>query len=92
MVRSDLIRSLAEGRPDLPHEHAAAAVTTLFDEIIECLAAGGRVEIRGLGVFTTRPRKARTAHNPRTGETVAVNAKRAVHFRPGERWRGRFKG
>lgn len=59
-------------------------VDAFFDAIVQQLTDGGRVEIRDFGAFTTRERQARTARNPRSGEAVAVNAKRALHFRPGK--------
>jgi len=40
-----------------------------------------RVIIRGLGTFTRKDRKARTARNPKTGETIQVEAKNVLHFK-----------
>jgi nucleoid DNA-binding protein len=54
--------------------------------IIEILAAaitaGETVELRGLGTFEVRKRKAYKAHNPRTLAPVDVPAHRIVFFRP----------
>jgi integration host factor subunit beta len=54
------------------------------------LAAGGRVELRGFGAFSTRGRDARVGRNPRTGETVSVKAKRVPYFKPGKEMRQRL--
>ena len=48
------------------------------------LADGGKVELRGFGTFSTRERKGRSGRNPRTGESVTVRPKRAMHFKPGK--------
>ena len=56
----------------------------------ERLAAGGRVEIRGFGAFSTRARDARTGRNPRTGETVDVEAQRVPYFKPGKEMRAKL--
>jgi integration host factor subunit beta len=66
-------------------------VDLVFKNIVECLADGGRVELRGFGAFTTRARAARTGRNPRTGDEVEVPAKRVPHFKPGKEMRERLK-
>jgi integration host factor subunit beta len=45
------------------------------------------VELRGFGAFSTRARDARVGRNPRTGETVEVDAKRVPYFKPGKEMR-----
>jgi len=54
-----------------------------LDEIIDILVTGETIELRNFGVFKVKSRKARTARNPRTGETVPVPPKKAVVFKPG---------
>lgn len=54
-----------------------------LDAIIDILASGQNIELRNFGVFKVKSRKARTARNPRTGETVSVPPKKAVIFKPG---------
>src|SRR3546814_16841542 len=66
------------------------ALPIFFDEITARLADDGRVELRGFGAFSTRARDARTGRNPRTGETVDVDAKRVPSFTPGKEMRARL--
>lgn len=87
MIRSELIQKLSDTNPDLAARDVEAIVTTFFDEISKRLAADGRVELRGFGAFSTRSRDARTGRNPRTGELVAVDAKRVPYFKPGKEMR-----
>ncbi len=54
-----------------------------LDDIIDILAKGETIELRNFGVFKVKSRKARTARNPRTGETVPVPPKKSVVFKPG---------
>lgn len=82
MLRSDLIATLARDHPELGTETAERIVASFFEAIAGRLARGGRVELRRFGVFSTRAREARKGRNPRTGADVAVEAKRALHFRP----------
>ncbi|AOH84998.1 integration host factor subunit beta [Sphingomonas panacis] len=90
MIRSELVQMLAEQNPDLAPRDIEAIVATFFDEISKRLAAGGRVELRGFGAFSTRARDARTGRNPRTGELVDVTAKRVPYFKPGKEMRLRL--
>jgi len=57
--------------------------------MIETLADGGRIVIKGFGAFTLRPRSAMKGRNPRTGEIVEVPQKFGVHFKPGKELRER---
>lgn len=90
MIRSELVQKLCHDFPDLTQRDIELVVTSLFDEITDQLARGGRVELRGFGAFSTRQRDARTGRNPRTGETVAVDAKKVPYFKPGKEMRERL--
>ncbi len=90
MIRSELVQQIADKNPDLAMRDVEAIVATFFDEISRRLAAGGRVELRGFGAFSTRARDARTGRNPRTGEVVDVDAKRVPYFKPGKEMRARL--
>ena len=90
MIRSELVQMLAEDNPGLSIKEIDRIVSIFFDEISQRLAEGGRVELRGFGAFSTRARDARTGRNPRTGETVAVDAKRVPYFKPGKEMRQRL--
>ncbi len=61
---------------------AEQAVDTLIDSIVTTLTKGGEVSIAGLGIFSTKQRAARTARNPRTGESIQVAAMKVPKFRP----------
>ena len=87
MIRSELLSVLAKDNADLRAEDVEQVVDIFFDEISRRLAEGGRVELRGFGAFSTRAREARQGRNPRTGETVKVEAKRVPYFRPGKEMR-----
>lgn len=57
------------------------AVDTVVDAIIDELKSGGEVSIAGLGIFSTKMRPARQGRNPRTGETIQIQAMRVPKFR-----------
>ena len=49
MIRSELIQKIADENPHLTQRHVERIVNTVFEEIIEALAKGDRVELRGFG-------------------------------------------
>lgn len=81
MVRSELIRKIAEMNPQLAPEAVEAAVLVIFREIENALARSNRVQIRRFGVFVTRPRRAHMGRNPKNGVTVVIAAKHVPWFR-----------
>lgn len=87
MVRSELLKALIRDNSGLRADEIERVADVFFDEIAQCLASDGRVELRGFGTFSTRYRKPRRGRNPYTGEEVEVLAKRALHFKPGKQMR-----
>jgi integration host factor subunit beta len=90
MIRSELVQNLCSEFPDLTQREVETAVGAFFDSITEQLSSGGRVELRGFGAFSARQRDARVGRNPRTGESVDVDAKRVPYFKPGKEMRERL--
>ena len=90
MIRSELVQKLCHDFPDLTQREVESVVSAFFDSIGDQLSQGGRVELRGFGAFSTRKRDARVGRNPRTGESVEVDAKRVPYFKPGKEMRERL--
>ncbi|AKM83888.1 TPA: DNA-binding protein HU [Candidatus Campbellbacteria bacterium] len=63
---------------------AERAVETVFDSIAEALKRGDDVSVAGFGIFSAKMRAARTARNPRTGESIQVQAMRVPKFKAGK--------
>ena len=90
MIKSELIRRISSQNPHLYERDIEKVVNEIFDEMIEALRRGDRVELRGFGVFSAKLRAARQGRNPRTGAAVAV-AKRALpFFKTGKEMRARL--
>ena len=90
MIRSELVQKIASENSDLRLEEVEQIVDVFFDSIVEQLASGGRVELRGFGAFSARARDSRTGRNPRTGAAVEVTAKKVPYFKPGKEMRERL--
>ncbi len=81
MNKQELISKIAE-KSNLSKKNAAAALTALIDTITKALKAEGKLAIPNLGTFEVKQHAARTGHNPRTGETVEIAAKKVPAFKP----------
>ena len=84
MTKSELILRIADKNPHLMHRDIEKIVSTIFDEISNALGKGNRVELRGFGVFSVKKRNARQGRNPRTGESVSIDAKSVPFFKTGK--------
>ena len=60
-------------------------VDAFFRAMVDAIAQGNKIEIRGFGSWTVRRQNAYpNARNPMTGERVSVPARRKVSFKPGK--------
>lgn len=92
MIRSELIAKIAEENPHLFQRDVEKIVNTIFEEIVEAMAQGDRVELRGFGAFSVKQRDARVGRNPRTGAAVEVDEKHVPFFKTGKLLRDRLNG
>jgi len=60
---------------------AERAVDMVVDSIVDGLKGGDEVSLAGLGIFSTKMRAARQGRNPRTGESIQIQAMRIPKFR-----------
>ena len=90
MIKSELIQRIAANNPHLFHRDVERIVNVIFDEIVDALARGDRVELRGFGAFTVKHREPRVGRNPRTGDAVKVEEKFVPFFKSGRELRERL--
>ena len=72
----DIAKSTGLARNDIK-----VVVEQFLDLVGEKLIDGNTIEIRGFGTFACKPRKARPARNPRTGETVLIDERLVPTFK-----------
>ena len=89
MTKSELIERIAQNQSQLVHRDVELAVKAILEHMAECLAGGGRIEIRGFGSFSLHFRAGRVGRNPKTGASVSLPAKHVPHFKPGKKLRER---
>lgn len=84
MIKSELIKQIANQLMDIPEKKIAESVNHLIELMANELHQGRRIEIRGFGSFSLHHRPPRNAHNPKTGEKVLTEEKYSPHFKPGK--------
>ena len=75
MIKSELIERITAQNPHLYQRDVEKIVNAILDTITAALARGGRVELRGFGMFVVKRRNARTGRNPRDGTQISVSEK-----------------
>jgi DNA-binding protein HU-beta len=80
--KSELIEQVA-ARTDMPKTEAAEAVDAVLRTIEDNLSRGAEIAITGFGKFHVAERGARQGRNPRTGETIQIQASRVPRFSAG---------
>lgn len=85
MNRSDLIAKLCDLYPKLSKKNVDLLVKVLFSNMVDNIADGNRIEIRGFGCFSLKQRRATLIRNPRDGVSVrAEEPRHVVYFRAGK--------
>lgn len=82
MNKSELIDQVA-ARTDMAKTEAAEAVDAVLKTIEDNLSRGADIAITGFGKFHVAERGARQGRNPRTGETIQIQASRVPRFSAG---------
>ncbi len=88
MTKADIVEK-ASAVVDMPKRKGEVVVNTVLRCIIDALAKGDRVDLRGFGSFRVSSRNGRIGRNPRTGEKIKVPAKKVPLFRAGKEFRRR---
>ena len=83
LIKLDIINEVVN-RTGITKTKAEMAVETVFEKMKRALEQGDRIELRGFGVFTVKPRKTGIGRNPRTGAEVSIPPGKAVRFKPGK--------
>jgi len=91
MTKKELVKKIAEDYT-LTQKQAAAIVDSVFDSVVEAVAAGDKVSIPGFGTFESKTRAARTGRNPRTNETVEIPASTVPTFKAGKAFKEKVNG
>ena len=80
MLKGDVIEQICRDMNVLMKKDITQSVDIILETMIEALANGQRVEIRGFGSFSTRLRQPKTTINPKTGTVMSIPLRNTLHF------------
>tara|TARA_B100000941_G_scaffold250347_1_gene196579 strand:- start:189 stop:479 length:291 start_codon:yes stop_codon:yes gene_type:complete len=86
IVKSDLIKELADAYPNFLRKDLLRLVDITLYEIQSALKRGERVELRDVFTIDPRIQKARLSRNPRTNETINTPEKKTILFKISKNW------
>ena len=90
MIKSKLITEIGRKKTNLSESDIKKCINLILDKMIDHIADGGRIEIRGFGCFYLRFRPTRLAHNPKTGKRLMTAPKLSIRFKPGKEMKERI--
>lgn len=85
MNKSDLLEKVAKDC-DISKTTADQVLTSIVGAITAAVAAGDKVTLIDLGTFSAADRAAREGRNPKTGETIAIPARKVAKFKAGKKF------
>lgn len=83
MTKKDIIDLVAK-KANLTNKAARESVGALLNGVRDALKRGEKVVITGFGTFSVRKRAERRGRNPKTGEQITIQARKAPGFTPGK--------
>ncbi|WP_295763427.1 integration host factor subunit alpha [Undibacterium sp.] len=87
LTKAELAELLFE-QVGLNKREAKDMVETFFCEIRDALERGEAVKLSGFGNFQLRDKTQRPGRNPKTGEEIAITARRVVTFHASQKLKG----
>lgn len=82
MNKAELIDAIAK-ESKLTKVDSKKCIEAFMTVVGKSLKKGDKITLIGFGTFSVYKRKAREGHNPRTGKSIKIAAKKVVKFKPG---------
>jgi len=83
MNKSELIETISQ-ELKVPLREASSIMNTIVSTMIESLAKGDSIEIRGFGSFMVKEYSSYCGRNPKTGQKIEVPPKKLPFFKVGK--------
>jgi len=88
VTKAEIVEHLYE-EMGLNRREAKDIVDMFFEEVCLTLESGRVVKLSSFGNFEIRWKNERLGRNPKTGEDIAIKARRVVTFRAGQKLKAR---
>jgi integration host factor subunit alpha len=86
-TKADLIDQVHASDPKLTKAQAREAVESILNLLKASLENGEDVLLSGFGKFNVRAKSVRKGRNPQTGESLMIDARKVVTFKPSAKLR-----
>ena len=83
--RSDIEAYIQKQVPQLSSNQVKLSIDLLINHIVESVAMGDKVEIRGFGTFSKKHVRPRKFVNPKTKEVSFLGETETIHFKPSKK-------
>jgi len=83
MNKSELIDAISQ-KLNLPLREASSITDTILNTMVDAMASGDAIEIRGFGSFVVKQYDTYYGRNPKTGQKIEVPPKKLPFFKVGK--------
>jgi len=83
MTKADIVERIHQQVGFLKKE-SAEMVESVFTILKDTLESGEKIKIAGFGNFVVKQKADRRGRNPQTGDTITINARRILTFKPSQ--------
>lgn len=81
MTKADIVERIAKVN-GFSRTESIELVESVLDIIKDTLADGETLKVSGFGSFVVKEKNNRRGRNPQTGETITIEARRVLTFKP----------
>lgn len=81
MTKADIVERI-HAATGMTQKESAEMMETVFSIMKSTLETGETLKISGFGSFVVKQKNARRGRNPQTGETITIEARRVLSFKP----------
>ena len=81
-VLSQIEKKLSDLHGNIFRKDVNACCSIILNSIIDTVKDNSRAEFRGFGVFFSKTLKSKVGRNPKTGQTLLLESRRRIRFRP----------
>jgi len=81
MTKADIVENVSD-RCGISKKDSIELVELVFSILKNTLEIGEDIKISGFGKFEVKSKHARKGRNPQTGDTITIEARRILTFKP----------
>ena len=91
MTKNDLVEAIKNGT-SMSKSDAIDTLETLLEIVKDTLVCGGDLKISGFGKWVVKGKSERIGRNPQTGETIKIEGRKVLTFKPSTTLKMRVNG